>query len=366
MSEREQTFIVGIFGDNYEQMKLIGQFLGSPDTKTDLQVFERLDTSSGYVFSAICPVDYPEKIKAFLQTLILTDIYILVIDLERGLNPGIGEILIGLDLMCQHYPKTTLIVISNISSATEWKLPETLSKLNKIIGSTRLKNCPIIEIKSKEDLPQLKTSVIEWEKNISEGEKNETSKEYSKVMLDHIFPVKGVGTVALGFVKKGQIDSCQMLEILVDPPLTKKIVVRNIQKHDRNFKRAFEGDRVGLALKGVSPKEISRENILASPGIFTLETRIHASLQVNQFFKPKNGTIKPGEETQYHAIVDLKTSPLKIIGGEPISPGSEGEVEFEFERPLYHDGRGLRGLLVNFNQFTKQSRIIGYFEQLTK
>ncbi|MGV9172058.1 MAG: hypothetical protein ACOC44_02705 [Promethearchaeia archaeon] len=43
----EQTFTVGIVGNNYEQQRLIGQDLGSPDSVSDIQVFERYDSTLG-------------------------------------------------------------------------------------------------------------------------------------------------------------------------------------------------------------------------------------------------------------------------------------------------------------------------------
>ena len=52
----EQTFTVGIVGNNYEQQRLIGQALGSPDSTSDIQVFERFDSSLGQIFCALTPV----------------------------------------------------------------------------------------------------------------------------------------------------------------------------------------------------------------------------------------------------------------------------------------------------------------------
>ncbi|MHA1196512.1 MAG: hypothetical protein ACTSSM_10495, partial [Promethearchaeota archaeon] len=100
----ENSILAGIFGDDFIEQKLIGQALGSPGTKSDLLFFNRLDPQSGHVFTAITPIDYPEKLKQFIQTLMLTNIHLLVINLDQGLTPAIGEILIGMDLASKLHP----------------------------------------------------------------------------------------------------------------------------------------------------------------------------------------------------------------------------------------------------------------------
>ena len=42
---KERNFLVGIFGDNYDLRNLVGQSLGSPGTKSDIQFYNRLDNS---------------------------------------------------------------------------------------------------------------------------------------------------------------------------------------------------------------------------------------------------------------------------------------------------------------------------------
>ena len=121
MSEgKEQSILVGIFGDNFEQRKLLGQALGAPGTSSDIQFYNRLDSQMGHVFTALTPIDYPEKLKPFLQTLILTNIHVLIIDIEIGLNASVGETLVGIDLFHQMSNTKSLVVVSGITPKKEW------------------------------------------------------------------------------------------------------------------------------------------------------------------------------------------------------------------------------------------------------
>ena len=267
MSDAKETnFLIGIFGEFFEARNIIGQSLGSPGTKSDIQFYNRLDEAESNIFCVLIPVDYPEKIKPFLQVLTITNIYILVIDLDIGLNAVIGEMLVGMDMFNALFSKNAIIIISGINSKTEWKLDDIRKKVRNILSTTSLKNIEILELRdnNKTDLERIKEKVIELKNSDIALEKDDSL--YTKVLIDHAFPVKGIGTVILGVIKKGSINVGGMVEIVGyngSPP--KKVIIRSIQKHDRDFKTAHEGDRVGLALKGnISHQDISRDNIIVS------------------------------------------------------------------------------------------------------
>ena len=364
MSEaKERTFLVGIFGDNFEYRKLLGQALGAPGTSSDIQFYNRLDSQLGEVFIALTPIDYPEKLKPFLQTLVLTNIHILVIDVEAGLNASVGEILVGLDMFHQISATKALIILNGINSNSEWKLLQIKEKINSLLNNTSLKGTEILEIRQKDDYNLVKKKIIDLGLEVLNTELKETN--YTKILIDHAFSVKGIGTVILGIVKNGTVHSNQMLELTGNSSVAKKVIVRGIQKHDRDFKEAHEGDRVGLALKGnISVSEISRDNIITTQGIFKGEKEIRAKVYINQFFQPKKGVIASNDSIQYHGIVEIKSSPLKIIDGDEIIPGDSGILTLKFDKPLFHNGSGLRGILCDLNKFENKLRIIGHFEQL--
>ncbi|MFX1287381.1 MAG: EF-Tu/IF-2/RF-3 family GTPase [Promethearchaeota archaeon] len=358
----EKNFVVGILGDNFDINNLIGQALGTPGTRSDILFYNRLDSSLNQVFCGLTPLDYPEKIKPLLQTLVISNIHILVIDLNMGLNASIGEILVAMDLFYQLYKTTALIVIAGINSNNEWKLSETRTKIKKILASTSLKNSAIFELKTKEDYDNLKKEIIQHGVKLLEN--GAPRDKHTEILIDHVFPVKGIGTVILGIVKQGKVESGQFLEIMGYESAVKKVIIRSIQKHDRNFKVAYEGDRVGIALKGnISPREISRDNILVSPGVFKQVNEIKAKVSINEFFIPKGGIIKPGDGTQYFGLVGLKLSPLKFIDGQDLLPGETGNVKIHFDKSVVYDGTELKGIITEQNRFTNKLRIVGYFYQ---
>jgi len=361
----EKNFVVGILGDNFDINNLIGQSLGSPGTKSDILFYNRLDQTLNHVFCGLTPIDYPEKIKPLLQTLAISNIHVLAIDLNVGLNASVGEILVGMDIFSKLYRTKVLLVIAGINTNTEWKLPETRKKIEAILESTSLKNIQIFELKAKQDYENLKKIIVTLGNEflqLTSDKKSDT-----EVLVDHVFPVKGIGTVILGIVKQGEVHSGQMLEITGYESAVKKVIIRSIQKHDRNFKVAYEGDRVGLALKGnISPSDISRDNIIVTPGIFKMEKEIEAEIFVSKFYKPKSGMVNSNDGFQYYGLIKLKLSPFKFIEGQNIIPGKSGTMKIRFDRSVFHNGEGLKGIITELNRFENKLRIVGYFQQIRK
>ncbi|MFW9950924.1 MAG: EF-Tu/IF-2/RF-3 family GTPase, partial [Candidatus Thorarchaeota archaeon] len=291
------------------------------------------------------------------------NIHLLIVDLNVGLNAVLGELIVAIDLFHQLYNTENLIVIDGINSKTEWKLPEIKKRLKQIIGSTSLRNLELVEINSKDDYKSLKLKIIEL--GIKLMKKEHQNSDVTKILIDHAFPVKGIGTVILGIVKEGKVTAGQMLDLSGYDGPSKKVIVRSIQKHDRDFKEAYKGDRVGLALKGnIAPNEIGRDNILISHGIYKPETEIKAKVFLNEFFKPKDKYIKPGNGVQFNALVEVKLSPFKFLSGEDLYPGKTGEATLRFDKLMYHNGAGLRGIISDLNKFDNKLRIVGYFTQI--
>lgn len=79
-----------------------------------------------------------------------------------------------------------------------------------------------------------------------------------RVDIDKAFPVKGVGTVALGIVKKGTVKQHDKLY----HSSGKQVTIRSIQSQDQDVGSADKGTRVGLAIKDMTDDQIGKGDIL--------------------------------------------------------------------------------------------------------
>lgn len=352
---KERNYLVGILSENHKLSENVGGAFGSPGQKTDIQFYDRLDQQLHAVFCAIDAIGYPDKLKCLIETMMITDYHVLLIDLEKGINAAIGEIIVAMDFYVEHFNVKPFIVIGNINEKTEYNLDNLKKTLNKLISNTALKDAPILQLREKDDREQVKKQIIEVAKSIPlpTADKSKTI-----VFIDHVFPVAGIGTVILGVVKSGTVTAGEMLN-LIGP--NKKVIIRSIQKQDRDFKTAEAGDRVGLAIKGIKPEEIDRNMVLAASDLFRTSKIFKIKVKVSPYFKE---SLNPQSGRQYTMFINLANAPFKVVGGNEVKPGNVGELEIECAREMpipLHNGKGI---IVDLNKFENKLRIVGYFDVL--
>jgi selenocysteine-specific translation elongation factor len=166
------------------------------------------------------------------------------------------------------------------------------------------------------------------------------------VSIDHAFDVKGVGTVVLGSVKQGEIKTYDELTL---NPANKPVLIKSIQMHDDPVNTSKRPSRVGLAIKGVSAKDISRGDIITSPGLAIIaNNEFQIKFIKNQFFKEEIS------ETQNYMVcvgLQIRTVKLKQNGG------GDSNLKVQFEKPMAYV-KGEKCVL--FRPDSKGMRIMGY------
>ena len=103
------------------------------------------------------------------------------------------------------------------------------------------------------------------------------------VYVDRVFSVKGVGTVALGFVLSGAVKVHDQLRPVPSQP---GVVadVKGIQINDVDFEAAGRGIRVGLSLKGVVPADLDK-SLWLDDGSFALSDTLALRFEKSRYYK---------------------------------------------------------------------------------
>jgi selenocysteine-specific translation elongation factor len=136
----------------------------------------------------------------------------------------------------------------------------------------------------------------------------------TEVVIDSCFPVKGVGTVALGIVQQGSVSVHQKLEF---SPSGISAEVKSIQVQDEDVKDAGVGSRVGLNLKGLEPGKVGKGDLACEVKIAPV-ARIEAELSLSKFYK---GTL---EGVQFFVL-----SGLKAVACKAKKTGERHELELQ-------------------------------------
>jgi len=308
----------------------IANELGKKGTSSDITIYDR--KTNDKIISYCFPNTYPEKLQPLLQSIAMSNYAIINIS---KLDSFLGEQLIAVDIFG----------IKNGFIIYGYEID--VEKVKNIMKNTGLSSFQILD-----SLEQLKNSIAEMEsKTETETEtdsevKGDESLPPPKacIVVDHVFDVKGVGTVVLGTVKQGEIKT---YDELVLSPSNKIVVIKSIQMHDDPVNVSKQNSRVGLAIKGASAKDISRGDVITTPGLAKIAV---ADFQL-EFIKNPYFKEEISETQNYMMSVGLQIRTVKI----KVMPDSI--LSISFEKPLAFVKKDL---CILFKPDSKGMRIMGH------
>jgi len=227
-------------------------------TSTDL-IFYNLK-KGGTTVTFIEPVRYPERLAPLFYAVSMADCALLVVD---AITPEFGETVVMLDAAGI---SSGYIILRNYLDK---------SQVMPLLNGTVLENYEFLE-----DNPvEIRERLLEDAVSISRPHEDF---EGSVVPVDHLFNVKGIGTVVLGCVGHGAVHVHDQMTVL---PSGKTAQVRSIQKHDDDFTDAEPGDRVGLALKNITTDELDRGDVLFTGEGLKVASEITGPASLNKFWQ---------------------------------------------------------------------------------
>lgn len=282
--------------------------LGKKGTQSDLTLYNV--TREGHHTTIVEPTNFPEKFPPLLSALAMADRAILVVN---ELSKAVAETIATLDL---HDVPTVIVTGADVGA----------EEIARVLKGGRLESVPRLPL----DLPQLREMVDGWSVPEDSGP--------VLVPLDHAFPVKGVGAVALGVVRRGTLRAHEELRLW---PTETMVEVRSLQVHDVDVKEAHTGERVGVALRDVDVEELERGQILAAPvGLHAGTALAGEHLHKCRYYRTDWGT-----GSRLHLSVGLQNVPVAV---EETSPTG---VRLAADKPVVYRG-GLPAYLMDLSATT--------------
>jgi len=278
----------------------VAKELGKKGTASDVTLFNQV--RDGHAVTLVEPTQFPEKFPPLLLALAMADRCLLVVP---ELTRPIAETIATVDVV--DVP-TTLVTGSAVGA----------EELARALKGSRLETAERTPL----DLPHLRALVDGWSAPVVEGP--------VLVPIDHGFPVKGVGTVALGVVRRGTLHAHESLRLW---PTEKTVEVRSLQVHDIDRKEAGCGERVGIALRGVEADELARGQVLAPPNALRAGPTLTGSAFVRcRYYR---GDVRAG--AQLHVAVGLQTAPASLdeVGPERVAVTADRPLAFASGMPAY-------------------------------
>jgi len=259
----------------------IASEFGKKGTETDLTLFDRKE--SDVIKTWVVPTGFPEKIQPLFQAINLAEYVIFYVD---KLDKFTGEQIIALDSL-----KKEKGILSHTFDVDE-------TKLNLMIKGTVVENyVQVDQDKIKEEMDKFKPL---------------SNESQSEMVIDHCFDVKGVGTVILGKVTCGKIKQYDNLKLY---PEGIDVLIKSIQMHDDPVSESICPARVGLAVKGVKPDNVSRGDVISEKDAVTVNSTITLDFVKSQFYKgdiAENQGCLVSVGLQIKAAKFVSITPLKL------------------------------------------------------
>lgn len=202
----------------------LASFIGKKGSANSITFYNRKSESD--VIVVLFPSQDDEKVRALAESLLLSSQILLSTSM---LDKKFGEALVASSLL----DKKLMLTSDN-----------SIEQMVKGMGMGKYSVVP------KEELLQAMQSNAAV--TASQGS--------VRVDIDHAFPVKGVGTVALGIVTRGVLNQHDKLYHTSG----KQVTIRSIQSQDVDITSAGVGTRVGVSLKDIGEDEIKKGDLLTS------------------------------------------------------------------------------------------------------
>lgn len=149
-----------------------------------------------------------------------------------------------------------------------------------------------------------------------------------RLAVDRVFTMAGVGTVATGTARWGEV---RVGDELLALPSGRRLRVRAVQVHGETRREGLAGERVALQLAGVAVNDLPRGEQLLSPGPW----RAHDRLAVTVRLLPAAPPLAEGDTFWLHLLAGRTLARVERLLPNPLPPGERGRAVLRLRRPLF-------------------------------
>ncbi|XP_064458236.1 selenocysteine-specific elongation factor-like isoform X2 [Ornithodoros turicata] len=248
----------------------------------------------------------------------------LVVDVTKGVQTQTAECLVIGEITCD----LMLVVLNKIDllppQQKEISIEKMKKRILKTLEKTRFAGSPVVAVAAKpggaendggeadgvDRLVDLLCQLVRVPERASVADPLLLS-------VDHCFSIRGQGTVLTGTVVQGSLSVGEVVEIAA-LKITRK--VKSIQMFRKPIQKAIQGDRVGVCVTQLDPKQLER-GIVSTPGHVTSTLLAVARVQRIPYFK---GKCISGAKFHITAMHDTLLARVTFFSREP---GSNEEAK---------------------------------------
>jgi selenocysteine-specific elongation factor len=193
------------------------------------------------------------------------DLFLLVVDATEGARPQTHEHLAILRLLAI---EDGLVAITKVDAVEHDALELAIAEARELVPGAEV--VPV-SARTGEGLDELRSALA----RAADAHERRGSTRPTRLFVDRVFTLRGIGTVATGTLWSGSIGDGDELRA---EPLGLDVRVRTVEVHDRPVERAGPGQRVAVSLPGLERSELARGVALIEPGTYPISYRLDVVL----------------------------------------------------------------------------------------
>ncbi len=215
-------------------------------------------------------IDVPGH-ERFVRTMVAgatgIDLFLLVIDAAEGARPQTYEHLAVLQLLGV---KHGVVAVTKADAVDDDTLSLAVEEARELVPTAEV---VAVSAKTGAGLDELREALT---KAADPLQQTVTREAATRLFVDRVFTLHGIGTVATGTLWSGRIAAGDRLRA---EPAGLDVRVRSVQVHDEAVEIAAAGQRVAVSLPGIERGELQRGDVLVAPGAFPVSYRVDVELE---------------------------------------------------------------------------------------
>ena len=214
-------------------------------------------------------IDVPGH-ERFVRTMVAgatgIDLFLLVIDAGEGARPQTHEHLAVLRLLGV---ERGVVAVTKADAVDDETLDLAVDEGRDLVPEAEV---VAVSARTGAGLDELRAALARVADSLQQ---TVTRLEATRLFVDRVFTLRGIGTVATGTLWSGRIAAGDRLRAL---PAGRDVRVRSVQVHDETVEVAEAGQRVAVALPGTERQELQRGDALVEPGAYGASYRLDVEL----------------------------------------------------------------------------------------
>ncbi len=225
-----------------------------------------LDLADGRRMSLIDVPGHERFVRTMVAGATGIDLFLLVVDATEGVRPQTLEHLAVLILLGVGQG---VIAVTKADAVDEETLELAIAEAHELVPSA-----PVVPVSARTGvgLEDLRAALGEVAARVEHA----GSEAPTRLFVDRVFTLRGIGTVATGTLWSGTIASGDTLR--AEPPGI-AVRVRSVQVHDETVDVAAAGQRVAVNIPGVDRKLLRRGDALVAPGAYSPSYRVDVEVE---------------------------------------------------------------------------------------